>query len=133
MTMKNLMVGAVCLVVMALPACAKHKCDLSSGSDKETFGDVAPMTHGAFSCFVSNGELVASFGDTTVADVTSKYQAYLEKNGYTNVKTEDKHGSRSNGKSYEGKIVMAEKSGKKVGTLIYPLTDKLIETVTTVQ
>jgi len=131
--MKNLMaVGAVSMV-LALSACAKHKCDLSNGSDKETFGEVAPMTHGAFSCFVSNGELVASFGDTTVADVTAKYQAFLEKDGWTNIKTEDKHGTRANGKSYEGKIIKAEKAGKKVGTLIYPLSDKLIETVSTVQ
>jgi hypothetical protein len=131
--MKNLMaVGAVSML-LALSACAKHKCDLSSGSDKETFGDVAPMTHGAFSCFVSNGELVASFGDTSVADVTAKYQAYLEKEGWTSIKTEDKHGTRSNGGSYEGKIITAEKSGKKVGTLIYPLSGNLIETVSTVK
>ena len=120
-------------MVMVVAACSKHKCDLSSGSDKETFGDVAPMTHGAFSCFVSNGELVASFGDTSVADVTAKYQAFLEKDGWTGIKTEDKHGTRSNGNPYEGKIITAEKNGKKVGTLIYPLSGNLIETVSTVK
>ena len=120
--------GVFTTAAMTSAACAKHKCDLSSGSDKETFGDVAPMTHGAFSCFVSNGELVASFGDSSVADVTSKYQAYLEKDGWTSIKTEDKHGTRSNGNSYDGKIITAEKNGKKVATLIYPLSGSLIET-----
>ena len=131
--MKNLrVVGWVAMVAVAA-ACSKHKCDLSSGSDKETFGDVAPMTHGAFSCFVSNGELVASHGDTSVADITAKYQAFLEKDGWTGVKIEDKHGTRANGNSYEGKIITAEKSGKNVSTLIYPLSVNLIETVSTVK
>jgi hypothetical protein len=126
--MRALRAAGLFAMVAVVGACAKHKCDLSSGSDKETWGDVAPMTHGAFSCYVSNGELIASFGDTNVADVTSKYQAYLEKEGWTNIKTEDKHGTRSNGNPYEGKIISAEKNGKKVGTLIYPLSGNLIET-----
>lgn len=131
--MKSLRVGGLVAMVFVVAACSKHKCDLSSGSDKETFGDVAPMTHGAFSCFVSNGELVASHGDTSVADVTAKYQAFLEKDGWTGVKIDDKHGTRSNGNPYEGKIVTAEKSGKKVTTLVYPLSGNLIETVSTVK
>ena len=132
-TMRALRAVGLVAMVMVAGACAKHKCDLSSGSDKETYGDVAPMTHGAFSCYVSDGTLVASFGDTSVADVTAKYQAFLEKDGWTNIKTEDKHGTRSNGNSYDGKILMAEKNGKKVGTLIYPLSGNLIETVSTVK
>jgi hypothetical protein len=123
---------AIVVVFLGLAACSKHKCDLSSGSDKETFGDVAPMTGGAFSCFVSNGELVASHGDTTVDAITTKYQAFLEKDGWK-VSVEEKTGQRSNGKSYQGKTVTADKGGKKVTTLVYPLTDKLIESVTTVK
>lgn len=131
MKMLNVVGGLAMLAMVA--GCAKHKCDLSSGSDKETFSEIAPMTHGAFSCFVQNSELVASHGDTSVADVTSKYQAFLEKDGWTNVKIEDKHGTRSNGNTYEGKIISAEKGGKKSSTLIYPLAGSLIETVTTVK
>ena len=131
--MKSLRIVGLVAIVSVVAACSKHKCDLSSGSDKETFGEIAPMTHGAFSCFASNGELVASHGDTSVADVTAKYQAFLEKDGWTSVKVEDKHGTRSNGNPYEGKTITAEKSGKKVSTLVYPLSGNLIETVITVK
>ena len=90
------------------------------------------MTHGAFSCFVSNDELVASHGSTTVDKVTDKYKAFLEKDGWT-VTVEDKHGSRANGKSYDGKAISAEKGGKKATTLVYPLAGDLIETDTAVK
>jgi hypothetical protein len=113
---------------LALQGCAKHECKLESDADKQAFGGVAEMTGGAFSCFVSNGELVASHGDTNVAAVTDKYKAWLEKAGYK-VEVKDHKGQRSNGKAYEGKMLMAEKDGKKVGTLIYELGDKLVETV----
>lgn len=119
----------VCALVMGVGACSKHTCDLSSGSDKTTFGDVAPMTGGAFSCFVSNGELVATHGDTTVDAVVTKYKAFLEKDGWK-LGVEDYKGSRANGKPVEGKTIAAEKGGKKTSTLVYPLSDKLIETVT---
>ena len=126
--MKILTFACLCL---ALAGCSKHKCDLSSGSDKETFGDVAPVTKGAFSCFVSNGELVASFGDTTVDAVVTKYKASFEKDGWK-VAVDDYKGTRANGNAFEGKMMTSEKGGKKVKTLVYPLADKLIETSSTV-
>jgi len=131
--MKQIAFASLCVVlVTGLGACSKHKCDLSSGSDKETFGDVAPMTHGAFSCYVSNGELVASHGSTTVDKVTDKYKAFLEKDGWS-VTVEDKHGERANGNPYDGKVIKAEKGGKKALTIVYPLAGDLIETDTAVK
>jgi hypothetical protein len=121
---------ALCVALAVVGfGCSKHDCKLESESDKKAFGEVAEMTGGAFSCFVSNSELVASHGDTTVEKVTDKYKAFLESKGY---KTElkDHKGERSNGKSYEGKMLFAEKDGAKIGTLIYPLGENLIETVT---
>lgn len=119
---------ALAALVLVVQGCSKHDCKLESDSEKQSFGEIAEMTGGAFSCFVSNGELVASHGDTTVAAVTDKYKAWLEKAGYK-VEVKDHKGERANGKPYEGKMLMAEKDGKKVGTLIYELGDKLIETV----
>ena len=130
--MTKLKLFGFAMMMAGAVACSKHKCDLSSGSDKTTFGDVAPMTGGAFSCFVSNGELVASHGDTSVDKVTAKYKAFLEKDGWK-VSIEDTHGKRSNGNSYDGKTITSEKAGKKVSTLVYPLSGDLIETVSTVQ
>jgi len=109
--------------------CAKHKCELESETDKKNFGEVAEMTGGAFNCMLSNGELIATHGDDATVDaVTDKYKAFLEGKGW---KTEVKPhtGTRSNGNSYEGKMLLAEKDGTKLGTLVYPLGDKLIETV----
>ena len=130
--MNKLAFASLLVLVAVAPACKKHKCDLSNGSDKETFGDIAPMTHGAFSCFVSNGELVASHGDTTVDKVTDKYKAFLDKDGWS-VSVEDKHGERANGNPYDGKLIKSEKGGKKVTTLVYPLTTTIIETDTAVK
>ena len=126
--MKMLTFVCASALMIGVGACSKHKCDLSSGSDKQTFGDVAPMTGGAFSCMVSDGELVATFGDTTVDAVVTKYKAFLEKDGWK-VSVEDYKGERANGKPLEGKTVKADKAGKNVSTLVYPLSDKLIETV----
>lgn len=121
---------ALLLLALSLGAagCSKHECKLESDSDKQAFAEVAEMTGGAFSCFVSNGELVASHGDTTVDAVTDKYKAWLEKNGWK-AEVKEHKGERANGKPYEGKMMTAEKGGKKLATLIYPLGDKLIETV----
>ena len=60
--MNKLTFLSVCTLVIAMGGCGKHKCDLKSDADKQAFGDIAAMTGGAFSCFVSNNELVASHG-----------------------------------------------------------------------
>ena len=130
--MIKLAFASMVLVLAFAAGCSKHKCDLSSGSDKETFGDVAPMTHGAFSCYVSNGDLVASHGDSSVDKVSDKYKAFLEKDGWT-VSVQEKHGQRANGNPYDGKLITSEKGGKKVTTVVYPLTGNLIETVSSVK
>jgi hypothetical protein len=121
-----------CALTIAVGACSKHKCDLSSDADKQAFGDIAAMTGGAFSCMVSNGELIASHGDTTVDAIVTKYKAFLEKEGWK-VSVEDYKGQRANGKPLEGKLIGAEKGGKKSVTLVYPLAEKLIETNTAVK
>ena len=130
--MKTLPFLGACAMMVALGACSKHKCDLSSDSDKQSFGEIAAMTGGAFSCMVSNGELIASHGDTTVDAIVAKYKSFLEGQGWK-VTVEDYKGQRANGKPLEGKLVGAEKGGKKAITLVYPLAEKLIETVTTVK
>lgn len=130
--MKMLSLVGACALVIGVGACSKHKCDLSSGTDKQTFGDIAPMTGGAFSCMVSGGELVATYGDSTVDAVLTKDKGWLEKNGWK-VSVEDYKGERANGKPLEGKMMLSEKGSQKIGTLIYPLSDKLIETVSSVK
>ena len=130
--MKTLTILGACTLIIALGACSKHKCDLSAEADKQAFGEIAAMTGGAFSCFVSNGELIASHGDTTVDAVVTKYQGFLEGQGWK-VSVKDHKGERANGKPYEGKIMAAEKGGKTAATIVYPLSDKLIETVTAVK
>jgi hypothetical protein len=115
------------LLVSAL-GCGKHDCKLESESDQKAYGEIAEMTKGAFSCFPSNGELVATHADgATVESVTEKYRAFLANKGYS-IQIEDHEGKRGNGESYKGKMLVSEKDGAKVGALIYPLTSELIET-----
>ena len=126
--MRNLLLLALPLVLASL-GCSKHKCELESETDKKSFGEVAEMTGGAFNCMLSNGELIATHGDdATVDGVTDKYKAFLEGKGWK-TEVQPHTGTRSNGNSYEGKMLLAEKDGTKLGTLVYPLGDKLIETV----
>jgi hypothetical protein len=125
--MKTLILGFA--LALAAAGCSKHDCELASESDKKNFGEVAEMTGGAANCFLSNGELIATHGDTSVDKITDKYKAFLEGKGWkTEVK--DHTGKRSNGNEYKGKLLAAEKGDLKIGTLIYPLGDTLIETVT---
>lgn len=130
--MKMLTLLGACALMVGAAACSKHKCDLSSGSDKQTFGEIAPMTGGAFSCMVTDGELIATHGDTTVDAIVTKYKAFLEKDGWK-VAVADYKGERANGKPLEGKTVTADKGSKKINTLVYPLGEKLIETVSSVK
>lgn len=109
--------------------CSKHDCKLESESDKADFGEVAEMTKGAFSCFPSNGELVASFGEDQKVDaVATKYKTFLESKSWK-VEVKDHEGKRSNGGSYQGKMILATSGDKKLGVIVYPLSDKIVETV----
>ena len=127
----------------SLAACSEHDCDLDSEEAKRTFGEVAGMTKGANHCFVSDGaafgdlaadgpspkELSASHYDATVDEVASKYESFLKEKGWE-VKVEPHTGKRGNGESYEGKRVLAKKDGRQLGTIVYELTDKIIDTTT---
>jgi hypothetical protein len=130
--MKTVTMLGACVVVAALAGCSKHSCDLSSDADKQSFGEIAAMTGGAHHCMVSNGELVATHGDNTVDAITGKYKTFLEQAGWK-VDVTDHKGERANGKPLEGKLMRAEKGGKVATTLVYPLADTLIETVTAVK
>jgi hypothetical protein len=117
---------------LALGACSEHNCSLDTESDRKKFGDLAPATSGANSCFVSNGELVATHPDKSVDEVADAYKRALEAKKY-DVTVEKHEGQRANGKSYEGKRLMLEKGDKQAGVVIYPLTEGIIETVTVVR
>lgn len=113
---------------LGLLGCAKHDCKLESESDKADFGEVAEMTKGAFSCFPSNGELVASFGDEKVENVATKYKTFLESKSWK-VDVKEHEGKRGSGESYQGKMILAQSGDKKLGVIVYPLSEKIIETV----
>jgi hypothetical protein len=125
--MKLLFVSLICASVGSF-GCAKHDCKLDAESDKADFGEVAEMTKGAFSCYPANGELVASFGDEKVENVATKYKTFLESKSWK-VEVREHQGKRSNGESYDGKMILATSGDKKLGVIVYPLSDKLIETV----
>ncbi len=117
------------VLVLSIVGCAKHKCDLPSAEDKKTFGDIAEMTKGAERCDVTNGELHATHYKANVDNVTAKYKKVLEAKAYK-VEVSDHEGTRSNGKPLTGKLIVAEASGQKMNTLVYLLTDGIVETVT---
>jgi hypothetical protein len=125
-------------LVVSTSACSKHKCELESDAEKEAFGTLAEMTQGASICLVSNGpegkpEMVATHGDgATVDGVAGKYKTFLEGKQWQ-VETKPHSGTRANGKPYEGQVVKATAGGKTAMTLIYPLSEELIETVTIVE
>ena len=130
-------------VTGSLAACSKHDCKLETEEAKRTFGEVAGMTKGANHCFVSSGpifgdlsadgasaqELAASHYDTTVDEVAKKYETFLVKHGW-DVRVEPHKGERANGKPYEGKRVLAKKDGRQLGTIVYELGDRIIDTTT---
>lgn len=127
----------------SLAACSEHDCKLETEEDKKTFGEIAGMTKGADHCYVSAGsindeleangastkQLAATHYDTNVEDVTKKYEAFLKQKGW-DVVVEKHTGKRGNGEAYEGKRVLAKKDGRQLGTVIYELGDKIIDTVT---
>ena len=132
MKTQNWMLFALLGLTLLLGACSEHNCSLDTESDKKTFGDLAPATSGANSCFVSNGELVATHPDKSVDEVATSYKKALEAKKYE-VKMEAHQGERGNGESYEGKRLLLKKGDKEAGVVIYPLTEGIIETVTMVR
>lgn len=125
----KLLLASVLLVSLAgLGGCAKHDCKLESDAEKSAFGDIAPMTKGAFSCFSRTEdnmgmskphlELAATFGDSSIDKVTDQYKSFLDKNGWTTT-VEPHTGKRGNGKTYEGKMLLAKKGDRQVGAIIY--------------
>lgn len=120
------------VALAALAGCSKHDCDLSSEADQKAFGEVAEMTKGAHSCMVSNNELIATHPDVSVTEVADKYKAFLESKSWK-VELKDHKGERANGKPLEGKVLLAQNGDKKSTTLVYPLADTIIETVTSTE
>jgi hypothetical protein len=127
----------------SVAACSEHDCKLDSDEAKRAFGEVAGMTKGANHCFVSSGpmfaeldaegassqELAASHYDTTIDEVAKKYEAFLVEHGWE-VRVEPHTGKRGNGESYEGKRVLAKKGDRQLGTIVYELGPRIIDTTT---
>jgi hypothetical protein len=133
--MKLGLVTAMVGAALVATGCSKHDCDLDSEDKKQKFGTLADMTEGAHSCMVmpspADGamEMIATYGDTTVDSVAGRYKTWLEGQKWT-VEMKPHQGTRANGKPYEGQVIKASSGDKTALTLIYPLGDTLIETVT---
>lgn len=123
---------AVLGAALTAVGCSKHDCDLSSGSDESKFGEIAEMTGGAHSCSVISAELIAVHPDKSIDEIATKYETFLKSKSWS-VEVKDHKSTRANGKPLEGKLLLAEAGGKKLTTLVYNLSDTLIETVTSVE
>jgi hypothetical protein len=125
-----LVIALVCSS-FALSACSEHNCSLNSERDEEKFGELAPVTAGADSCFISEGDLVATHPGMSVEEGAQAYKTKLEAKTYS-VEVEDYSGQRGNGGEFEGKRVIFEK-GEDTGVVrVYPLTDTIVEAVISV-
>lgn len=130
-------------VVGSLTACSKHDCKLETEAAERAFGDVAEMTKGANTCFVSAGpmfgdlaaggpppqELAATHYKTTIDEVSKKYETFLTGHDWE-VRVEAHTGKRGNGQPYEGKRVLAKKGDRQLGTIVYELGEGIIDTTT---
>ena len=130
-------------LVGSLAACSEHDCSLDNEESKKLFGDIAAMTKGAEHCYVSAGsindaleadgastqQLIATHYKTTVDDVAKRYESFLKEKGWE-VVVEKHEGKRGNGEAYEGKRILAKKDGRQLGTIVYELGDKIIDTAT---
>lgn len=130
-------------VLAALAGCSEHDCKLETEEQKQTFGEIAGMTKGANTCFVAlpsiNAgfemdapakpplELSATHYETTVDEVAKKYESFLKEKGWE-VTVQPHTGKRGNGEPYEGKMVLAKKGERQVGSIIYELTTGIIDT-----
>lgn len=125
----------------ALTGCSEHDCKLETEEQKQTFGEIAAMTKGANTCFVASPsigaelalggkpplELAATHYETTVDEVAKKYETFLKGKGWE-VNVQPHTGKRGNGEPYEGKMVLAKKGERQVGSIIYELTTGIIDT-----
>jgi hypothetical protein len=133
------LVGFLVGTSMLLGGCSEHDCEFANEDQKAALGEVAGMTKGANSCSASmqsagllgepNLELNATHYEATVDKVTSQYETFLKGKGWE-VEVKDHEGKRANGNPLEGKMVLAKKDGRNLGTIIYELTDGIVETTT---
>ena len=133
-------IAAVLVASVLLVGCSEHDCKLETEEHKKAFGDIAGMTKGANTCFVGMPgigahlamdkpppELSATHYETTVDEVTKKYESFLKEKGWE-VNVQPHTGKRGNGEPYEGKMVLAKKGDRQVGSIIYELTSGIIDT-----
>lgn len=125
-----LMIVVVCSS-FALSACSEHDCSLDTEADEQTFGALAPATAGANSCFVSQGNLVATHPGVSVEEAAETYKTKLEAKEYS-VQLEDYTGERANGKEFEGKRLVLKKGDDAGVVRLYPLTEGIVEAVISV-
>lgn len=129
-------------VLAPLAGCSEHDCKLETEEQKQTFGEIAGMTKGANTCFVAlpsigdslamDGgkaplELAATHYETTVDEVAKKYESFLKEKGWE-VTVQPHTGKRGNGEPYEGKMVLAKKGERQLGSIIYELTTGIVDT-----
>ncbi len=136
--MKSVSLGFILATTMLL-GCSEHDCELENDEQKKAFGEIAAMTKGANHCFVSNQaagflgepdlELAATHYQATVDEVATKYASFLKGKGWE-VELKDYDGKRANGKPLTGKMVLARKDGRNLGTTVYALSEGIIETAT---
>jgi hypothetical protein len=152
MSLKRQATSAAALVLLLAAGCAKHKCKLDSDEKKAALGDIADMTHGAYSCDVE-GVLVVDkdlvmpnlhceignknclaqmrtlHSQMQPADVVKQYQTWLEPKGWK-VEQTPYEGKRQNGKTFQGLKMRAEKGDKVLLTTVYMFADTLAEATT---
>jgi len=150
--MKTTLLVAAALLSLTSLACSKNKCDLKSDPEKQFFGPLADMTHGAFSCDVEGQSAIGGFvgdglkctvGDkdcvgvmnaihpapATVKDVSAAYKGYLEKGGWK-VEEKEVHSQFANGKAITGSQLNASNAGKELTVKVFPFGTDMVETRT---
>lgn len=150
--MKTLLLAVTAALCLSSVACSKNKCDLKTDGDKQAFGALADMTHGAFSCDVEGHSAIAGMVDdnlkcevgakdcvgtmyaihpapATVKDVSAAYKAFLEKGGWK-VEEKEVHSQFANGKAITGSQLNASNAGKELTVKVFPFGTDMIETRT---
>lgn len=149
---------AICLAALSfsLVACSKHECDLKTDAEKATFGTLADMTHGAFSCSVEGVRLDAEDGPGMMGDakceigsapaclakmnaihaspakvkeIAASYKAFLEKAQWK-VEEKDVKSKYMSGKEIEGVELRGTSGDKKMMISVFPFGDDMVETRT---
>jgi hypothetical protein len=137
---------------ISLFGCSKNKCKLDTDGKKQAFGQLADMTHGAFSCDVDGAAAIGGMVDpslkceigakdcigtmnaihaapATVKDVAAAYKTYLEGQQY---KVEQKtiQSKFANGKDIEGIQLDAKNGDKELAVKVFPFGNDMVETQT---